>query len=214
MGLGRKPIWKCLDAKPDSTSAVKLCNSDGSDRERPVETKILQGSLDYRLGIRDSWGPFPGVELQWHLEAPTNPATMEFALNVALPAGPNFHHKLGGGWGIGAWADNSLFLEYAISKKMGLPLIFGNLRATWLATQIDEVMRDDFSKPLPSNQILIAQMGMGAFFQLPDWRVLPDFLIPQVNFTAPQLISGDYKFRGQDIPMLQWDLGLGIGWSF
>jgi hypothetical protein len=214
LGLGREPLWRCENASTDTSLTKKACNEDGTNREKIVRSEVFQGSLDYRLGIKDSFGPFPGFEIQWHLEAPTNPATMEFALNLALPASPSYHHKIGGGWGIGAWANNSLFMEYAISRQLGIPRFFGNIRVTYLATQIDEVLRDDFSKALPQDQILVLQSGMGAFFQLPKMIILPDFLIPQINLTLPQVPFGDQKFRRQDIPLMQWNMNFGLGWTF
>ncbi len=213
-GIGRQSIWECENGTVDSAGLKKVCNETGAGVEKVIQSQVTQGSFDYRLGLRNSWGPFPGAELQWHVEAPTHPATMEFALNLALPSGPSIHHKIGMGWGIGAWADNSAFAEYAISKQWGRPLFFGNLRATWLATQIDEVMREDFSHALPHNQIFIAQVGTGIFLKLPIVRVVPDFIIPQFNFTLPQVPIGSQKFRWEDIPLIQWNVNLGFGWNF
>lgn len=214
LGLGRQPLWRCENVPADSSKMKHVCNEDGTGRERIIKSSVLQGSLDYRLGVKDSWGPFPGLEVQWHLEAPTNPATMEFAMNLALPSGTKYRHKVGGGWGIGAWADNSFFMEYAISRQIGIPLFFLNLRSTYLATQIDEILRDDFSKALPRDQILITQTGFGAFFRLPKIMILPDFLIPQFNLTLPQVPFGNQKFHRKDIELVQWDMNFGFGWTF
>jgi hypothetical protein len=213
-GLGRQSLWTCENGTVDSSGLARTCNQDGTGKEKVIQSKVFQGSLDYRLGLRDTWGPFPGAEIEWHLEAPTNPATMEFVLNLALPAGSSFNHKIGGGWGIGAWADNSLFMEYALSRKWGAPLFFTNFRATWLATQIDEVMRQDFSQALPRNQILIGQAGMGMQLKLPSLIIVPDFLISQLNITYPQVPFGSRKFRRQDIALVQADLNFGLGWNF
>jgi hypothetical protein len=220
VGLGRQPQWTCAHYNSDSTGAAHACDEDGSGSEIARKSDVFKGSFNYRLGLKDHWGPFPGSELEWHVEAPTGPVTMEFAMNLALPTGnpaPDaqaFRHKLGAGWGIGAWADNSFFLEYAASRNVGLPRFFGNLRATYLATQISDVLGDDFSKPLPSHRVLIVQAGMGASFRIHDWPVVPDFLIPQLNVTLPQVPSGDQKFLRNDIPWAQWDLNLGLGWAF
>ncbi len=214
LGAGRQPLWTCRNYKPDSAAIKHTCNEDGSGTEQVGKSEIFKGSVDYRLGVRDEWGPFPGVELQWHLEAPTNPATMEFGLNLGLPSGPSFRHKFGAGWGVGAWADNSFFAEYAISKRLGIPLFFGNFRATWLATQIGEVLEGDFSSPLPSHRRLIWQTGFGFVIRFPDWIAAPDFIAPQLNLTLPQIPSGERKFRRVEIPLAQWDMNLGIGWTF
>lgn len=212
LGLGRQPLWRC-SAPADSTEP-RACNEDGSGAERITRTEALQASIDYRLGIADRIGPFPGAELQWHLEAPTNPATLEFSVNLGMPSWGGLRHMLGAGWGIGAWSDNSLFMEYAASRRLGLPLFFTNLRATFLATQLPRVLQDDFSRALPSERVLVVQSGFGARFPLPRWRMAPDFVIPQFNVTYPQLPAGDRVFRGRDIPPLQWDMNLGLGWDW
>lgn len=230
LGVGRQPLWTCSGFQADSTDASHACGD--STGETTGKSDLFKGSIDYRLGVKDVWGPFPGAELQWHLEAPTNPATMEFSFNLALPtlgggsggvgggkaAGegkdPEFRHKLGAGWGMGAWADNSFFLEYAASRNVGLPLFFGNLRATYLATQIGEVLDDDFSQPLPSDQVLVLQAALGVYFRLPAWFLAPDFVIPQFNVTLPQVPSGERMFRRGDIPLAQWDMNFGLGWDF
>ena len=213
LGAGRQPLWSCSPAPPDTGSVRLACNEDGSGTEKVSESFLFKGSVDYRLGIKNNLGPFPGVELEWHVEGPSNPATMEFGLNLGLPSPTSFRHKLGAGWGIGAWADNSFYLEYALSKNWGRTLAFGNARVTWLATQIGDVMSQNFADPLPSRQRLVLQSGLGLRFRLPNWKVVPDFVIPQVNLTWPQVPSGDQSFRGQDIPPLQWDANLGLGWS-
>jgi hypothetical protein len=212
LGLGRQPRWKC-SAPADSVSP-KACNEDGSGVEQVSQSDVPQASFDYRLGIANRLGPFPGAELQWHLEAPTNPASLEFGANLALPAWGGMRHMLGAGWGIGAWADNSWFLQYAASRRVGLPLFFANLRMTLLATQLPRVLKDDFARALPSDQVLVLQSGFGARFPLPHFPWAPDFLVPQFNLSYPQLPAGDRDFRRADIPALQWDMNLGLGWDW
>lgn len=214
VGIGRQPIWRCSEPLSDSAGARQACNENRSGAEEVVKSDMPKGSLDYRLGVRNQWGVFPGVELKWHFEVPTNPATMEFSMNLALPSRPSFKHALGTGWGIGAWADNTFFLEYAVSRKWGVPLFFGNFRTTWLATQIGEVMGEDFAKPFPSNQHLVFQTGLGMVLNLGDWLILPDYIVPHIILTVPQVPSGDRRFIPMDIPLAQWDANLGFGWTF
>lgn len=214
VGVGRQPYWRCSHPDDDTTGVRHACDEDGTGEETIRKSDVPKGSLDYRLGVRNAWGPFPGVELKWHLEVPTNPATMSFAMNLALPAGAAFKHAVGAGWGIGAWADNSFFLEYAVSRKLGIPLLFANLRATWLATQIGEVLGEDFAKPFPSNQHFVFQAGMGLVIRLGDWILLPDFVLPHFSLTFPQVPPGDRRFKPEDIPSSQWDANLGFGWTF
>ncbi len=211
-GMGRQPHWKC-SAAADSLNP-KACNEDGSGAESVSQSDVPQVSLDYRLGIAEKLGPFTGAELQWHLEAPTNPASLEFGANLGLPAWGAMRHMLGAGWGIGAWADNSFFIQYAASRRVGLPLFFGNLRLTLLATQLPRVLKDDFARALPSDQVLILQTGFGARFPLPRLPLAPDFVVPQFNIGYPQIPAGDRDFRRADIPPVQWDLNLGLGWDW
>jgi hypothetical protein len=213
LGAGRQPLWRCSRPQPDTLAFKQACNENDSGVERVRKTEVFKGSVDYRLGLRDRWGPFSGAELQWHMEVPTNPASMEFSLNLGLPAA-SFHHKIGAGWGIGAWADNSVFMEYAASKQLGAFMGFGNFRTTWLATQIGDVMGEEFAKPFPSNQHLVFQTGLGLSYFLPDWIIAPDFVVPYVSLTLPQVPSGDQKFKAADIPLEQWDVNLGMGWAF
>jgi hypothetical protein len=212
LGLGRQPRWEC--SAPADSLQPRACNEDGTGAEHARLSEGPQASFDYRVGIADRLGPFPGAELQWHLEAPTNPASLEFGANLGLPAWGAMRHMLGAGWGIGAWADNSLFLQYAASRRVGLPLFFGNLRATLLATQLPRVLKDDFSRALPSRRVLVLQSGFGARFALPKMPLAPDFLVPQFNVSYPQLPAGDRDFRRADIPPLQWDMNLGMGWDW
>ena len=214
LGAGRQPFWKCSRTDADSIASTVACNEDGSGKETITTSQIFKGSYDYRLGIRDPWGPFPGVEVEWHFEVPTNPATMEFAMNLGLPSAQNYHHKIGAGWGVGAWADNSFFAEYAASRSVGEHLGFTNLRATWLATQIVDVLGEDFAKPFPSNRHMVFQSAVGFLYRFPNWKVAPDFIIPQINLTLPTVPAGEQKFRPQDIPLLQWDMSLGLGWVY
>jgi hypothetical protein len=212
LGLGRQPRWSC--SAPADSIRPRACNEDGSGAERVLRSDVPQASLDYRLGVADRLGPLRGVELEWHLEAPTNPASLEFSLNLGLPAWGGFNHMAGAGWGIGAWSDNSLFLEYAASRRVGFPLFFANLRGTLLATQLPRVLKDDFARALPSERVLVLQSGFGASFPLPRWPLAPDRVIPHFNVTFPQVPAGDRDFRRADIPPVQWDMDLGLGWDW
>ncbi len=211
---GYQTLWRCADYQNDSATGKRLCNADASGQEKVTSLAIFKGGIDYRLGLRDHFGPFPGVELQWHLEVPTNPLSMEFALNLALPAPVSWHHALGLGWGVGAWAGNSYSLEYALSRNWGSWRPFGNMRATYLATQIGEVLEGNFSQPLPYHPRWVFQSGAGLRWEWPNWILAPDYVIPALNLTWPQIPSGEQKFKREDIPALQWDFHLGLGWGF
>ena len=95
----------------------------------PGETQITTGmgphrygkawlykySIDYSFGAMDTVIFFRGLQLGIHLEAPTNPGTLEFNGLLGLPAPSLFHQYVELGWGIGMWADNSLFAGYGLS---------------------------------------------------------------------------------------------------
>lgn len=177
-------------------------------------SNLAKGSFNYRFGVAEKLGPFPGVDLGWHLEIPTNPGTMEFDARLAFPAGKNeyIHHSLSGGWGIGMWADNTLFAEYAVSGKIRRSSLFLNIRTTYLATQFFKVFSEDIDKPFTHNQRLIYQAGAGFSYILPDIPVLPDFIIPQLIATWPQIPAG--SLPDDIIWDVQWNVNLGTGWRF
>src|SRR5688500_18016875 len=113
------------------------------------QVKIPKLSLGYRLGVRKAWGPFTGIEIGWHLEAPTNPGSAEFDMKFGLPGSGSgrFHHSLSGGWIVGAWSDNTFFGEYAASRAFGsgdsAHALYASYRYTRLATQPDDAFRSD-----------------------------------------------------------------------
>jgi len=213
LGGGRQVLWRCADYQNDSATGRRPCNQDQTGREKVEQSQIFKGSLDYRLGLKNEWKGFPGFEMQWHLEAPTNPLTMEFALQLGMPGPDVLRHALGAGWGTGAWAGNTFFLEYAVSLAHGRPKPFANFRLSYLATQIGDVLDGDFSKPLPYDPRWVAQGGIGFFYRFPDWTLFPDFIIPNLHLTWPQVPPGGQKFSREDISFLQWDIQLGMGWD-
>ncbi|MDB5103739.1 MAG: hypothetical protein JWP91_1428 [Fibrobacteres bacterium] len=179
-------------------------------------TSVSSYSIGYRLGILGQWGPFPGADMGLHLEAPTNPATGEFDLRLGLPvpAGIPFHHSLSAGWGIGFWADNSYFLEYAFSHAWGENDLFFNYRATRLATQIPDLADAVDERVFASERRLIHQASAGFRWELPDIAMLPDFLIPQAVLTYPLGPNGASKVPKELLDDRMWNVNLGMGWHF
>lgn len=172
-------------------------------------------SLGYRLGVRKQWGPLTGIELGWTLEAPTNPISLEFDLKVGLPSPKAWKvdHSLSGGWGIGMWADNSWFLEYAASKTLGNQTFYLGYRYTALATQPQD-LEDSFEEwKFAHRPRDIQQASLGWFFRLPEIAVIPDFLGPQVTVTTPMLtgLSDAIPSTDRDYDL---NLNLGFGWEF
>jgi hypothetical protein len=139
---------------------------------------------------------------------------MEFDMRLALPAANSktIHHSLSGGWGIGMWADNTLFAEYAVSGRIRRSALFLNLRATYLATQFFKVFSGNIDQPFIHNRRFIYQAGMGFSWRLPDIPILPDFIVPQLIATWPQIPAG--SLPDDIIWDVQWNANLGTGWRF
>jgi hypothetical protein len=180
-----------------------------------VTQTLPKFSLSYRLGVRGAWGPFTGVELGWQVEAPTNPATVEFDLKFGLPMPRKIPvvHSLSAGWGVGMWADNSYFLEYAASHAFGPNALYGNYRFTWLATQPEDIQTSFDTWKFRSYRQAINQCAFGFYWKWPDVVMLPDYVSPQVDFTFPIRAP----FGGADPSLLdayQMDFNLGFGWNF
>lgn len=213
--------------QPDSNGTIR-CHRwryDGSpampgDTVAPTqtETKLPKFSMGYRLGVRKEWGPFTGVELGWHLEAPTNPGSAEFDLKLGLPGSGSkrLHHSLSGGWIVGAWSDNSFFGEYAASRSFGsgdsAHAFYGSYRFTRLATQPEDAFNEDslvFS--FGSRTRFAHQATLGFHVRLPALPVLPDFLSPQVTVSSPRVPV--FESVLPEDPLLV-DFNLGFGWRF
>jgi hypothetical protein len=185
-----------------------------------VETSLPRFSLGYRLGVRGPWGPFTGVEMGWHLEAPTNPGSAEFDLKFGLPTAgaKRFFHTASGGWIVGMWSDNSFFGEYAASRAFGTGYdahaLYGSWRLTRLATQPDEVFVTDTTTGMPSfgtRRRWANQATVGFHVRLPAIPIIPDYLSPQATFSMPWVPVFE-SVRPEEDYLL--NLNLGFGWRF
>lgn len=184
-------------------------------------TLIKQSGYQYhaswRLGVRKEWGPFKGVELGWNLDAPTEPATLEFWGKLGLPgfADTNTAHSLTAGWGIGAWSDNSWWLQYSLSHGFGPLRPWIGSRVLWQGTRMDDVSSGT-GDTLASKRRWIGQAFGGASVKLPAMAVLPDWLALEGTWTlsgaAPGLLT-----RAQENEVASkgnFGIHLGMGWSF
>ncbi|MEO7424004.1 MAG: hypothetical protein ABI036_02390 [Fibrobacteria bacterium] len=192
--------------------------SQGPDTLQPESksSPISNGSIGYRLGIHDRFGPFTGAEIGLHLEAPTNPASAEFDLKLGLPLpqGIPYHHSLSAGWGIGAWADNSWFLEYAASRAFGGSDLFVNYRADYLSTQVGEITSKKVKNTFRRHPRWIHQAAFGFRWALPKIAVVPDFLIPQIGLNYPQAPVGESDVPAFVLDDRMWSFALGMGWGY
>ncbi len=172
-------------------------------------------SLSYRLGVRGPWGPFTGVEMGWLIEAPTNPGTVEFDLKLGLPFNAKYraHHSLSAGWGVGMWADNSYFLEYAASRDLGKHALYANYRFTWLATQPSDLDSSFNNWKFTSHRRYVNQAALGLYLKMPEWILVPDFFTPQIIFTFP-VVAPFTTIASERLEPYLMNFNLGFGWDF
>jgi hypothetical protein len=229
LGYGRAELYNI--GCPDGYSGVV---QDSVRRCRPEFTPMTSGSADtttipeelstqtlpkfslsYRLGVRGAWGPFTGVEMGWQIEAPTNPGTVEFDLKfgLPLPKGLKGHHSLSAGWGVGMWADNAWFGEYAASRDFGPHALYGSYRFTHMATQPAELDSSFNSWKFESHRRYAHQASFGFFYRMPDWAVLPDYLSPQVTFTFP-VTPAFFSIARSRLPGYVMNVNMGFGWNY
>jgi hypothetical protein len=176
---------------------------------------IPKFSVSYRLGVRGPWGPFTGVEMGWQIEAPTNPGTVEFDLKFGLPISKRLkaRHSLSAGWGVGMWADNSYFAEYAASRDFGSHALYGSYRFSYLATQPADLDSSFNNWKFTSHRRYIHQAALGFYLKLPDWIILPDYVTPQVNITFP-VVSPFVAIASERLDPYLVNFNLGFGWNF
>ena len=197
-----------VDGKPTYRETIR--------DKRTTVASSMKGSLGYRLGIAGTKGPIRGMEIGLHLEAPTQPASAEFDFKAGLPAPArlNIHHSLSVGWGIGLWADNSWFGEYALSRVLGPGDLFCGYRATWLASQTADLTGATDDRRFPSRRRLIHQADVGYMWNLPAIVVLPDFIAPLAVLTYPLAPAGSSSVPAFILDDHLWEFSLGMGWKF
>lgn len=186
---------------------------------KPILTKqeANQYHASWRLGVRKEWGPFKGVELGWNLDAPTEPATLEFWGKLGLPgfADTNTAHSLTAGWGIGSWSDNSWWLQYSLSHGFGPLRPWLGSRVLRQATRMDEVT-SGVGEKLVSKPRWIGQAFGGASVKMPKAIVLPDWLALEGTWTLSGAAAG-LTTRAQENEVASkgnFGIHLGMGWSF
>jgi hypothetical protein len=229
-GYGREKVYS--EACPDGYSHVDDAQgevrcarrnspvfsgiNDTATIPRVIESQTIpKFSVSYRLGVRGKWGPFSGVEMGWMVEALTNPATLEFDVKFGLPElrALNVRHSLSAGWGVGMWADNSYFAEYAASRSFGPHALYGSYRFTYLATQPPQLDSSFSNWKFTSHQRSIHQAALGMYFKLPDWTLVPDYITPQVNFSFP-VVAPFTEIASDKLEPVLTNFNFGFGWNF
>lgn len=199
-----------------STTVDTLGNAVYSNKDAiSINESIVNGSFSYRLGVSGKAGPFTGLELGMHIEAPTNPISGEFDLQMGLPA-PKIlsYHSLSLGWSIGAWADNSYFMEYAASRMLYASPVFLNIRETYLATQPGEQDSATTLRKFHSKRRWITQVNAGWKWNLPEIRIVPDFIVPELGLTFPLAPIGIDPIPEKYLKKSAWNFSFGFGWNF
>ncbi len=197
----------------DDTSRPDTFTTDPSLNK----TILPKFSLGYRIGVRDSWGPFTGVDIGFQFEAPSFYATALFDMRLGLPRLPikNVHHALGAGFLIGAWADNGYFGDYAISKSFGKNELYSSFRILYhntLITQMED-MAENFK--IPHKRRWVYQSALGGKWVLPELKIMPDFLTPQFTATFPTVhVTSDERGDNLYRKKIELKFNLGMGWDF
>ena len=184
--------------------------SDYTISYAPVERRTRSEphfGLNWRLGLLGPFGPFAGLEGGLQTEVATYPVSQEFHLALGLPGSDSlWAHSLLVGWGIGMWADNSCFLQYAASRRLGPVRGYGSLRATLQGTRFDM----DFEElRFQHDRTWDVQAAGGAKWTLAEIPVVPDWL--SVGFTVDLVHSG---YPTLDEFKERQPVGLGTAWTF
>ena len=215
LGMASIPVTTCEGKAKRGSDGFVVC----------PEAKLQTGPLPsytWSLGVREKWGPFTGVEIGWMAEAL---GTIDFNAKLGLPGfkeHPAWHHAIMTGWGLGNWADNTLFLEYAISwyAKKRL-LLYTNARGSHVATslkdlELSDLETDDKSNVFKHHQRWLLQNTWGVRIGPFDVPVLPKFYDVNVHMGTPKLMfpggvpSKDVVKDGY--PSMYTAIGMGLTW--
>jgi len=177
-------------------------------------------SYIWRLGVRHQWGPFTGVDIGWQLEFP---GTLDFDARFGLrhPSEVAWKHSISLGWGIGNWADNSWFAEYAWSYPLRYSMLFYiNARETYLATLLADLRpakgsgRDNF---FGHQRRFLHQLSAGIKLGPIDVFLLPDYVHLNGFISYPRLLLDgglpDRDMMREGYSMVNWRFNLGLEWQ-
>ena len=214
-GLAWIPVTNCYEPSGRNADGFNVCH----DYE---QENIPLPSYTWSLGVRDQWGPFPGAELGWMVEAL---GTIDFNANLGLPGfenHPKWRHAIMAGWGIGNWADNTLFLEYAISFRPETSwLLYTNFRTSYVATSLNDLELSDQSNSNDKNVFLSHQRWLfqntwGVRVGPIKVRILPKYYDLNVHMGAPKIMfPGGVPSQAlvkNGYPSMYMALGMGLSW--
>lgn len=228
LGAGRFQEFTCPDGtyEDEDDRGFSRCYSGFGSEEttaKDVPPKIRtrpipMASLAYRVGVRRQWGPLTGFEIGWHIEAPNSPVSVEFDAKAGLPTGKlpeDFAHSLSLGWGIGLWADNTWFAEYALSREYGPAVPFANFRLSYLATPLEAHYDFDETRQFRHEREWLFQTTWGGSLSIGEVAVLPDLITPFLTLTAPAAPTAvEGRIRREHWRAVAFQFGLGLEWRF
>lgn len=221
-GMTRGPLYTCDgDTKKDKNGYSHCIPEDQSydDYYFYSESNVPAFSTGWRLGVREKWGPITGVDFGYHIEFP---GTLDFDVRLGLPHrwGAKFFHNISAGWGLGAWADNNWFAEYALGfQAFDNYLFYGNFRETWLSTQLIDLVltTDDTGNVFKHTRSFMHQLNLGVrinYAAITSW--FPTYLHVNVNYTYPNLMLLGVRFptdQSIDASKVNSRINLGLEWK-
>ncbi len=194
------------DRKPNTK---KCLEAEGEEIDETYEPQV---SRKFRLGVRDNWGPFPGLDIGYSFEALGG---VEFDGRLALPyVIEELNHSISAGWVIGNWADNTLFMEYAFSKDFLATNLYINIRESYVATQTYDLDIDGGEDDVfIHNQKWVTQLGFGMRYEGTRRFLLPNIFYAHGTITAPAFSFVD-RIEGDMKPVYQFSPSVGVGWTY
>ncbi len=199
----------------DSEGRARCERQEWGTQEFPIISR------SFRVGLRDSWGPFTGVEAGYQIEIPS---TIDFDLRLGLPVIPlsskyALKHAVGAGWGIGGPTDNTWFIDYALSSALHSNLtLYTNFRVSYLATQFGDTYLSDSPEDdgslFKSHQRFYYQTGVGIEVRLPEIFMIPDQLHLQYMISTPVLAMPGQPNTHGEAGSFQTQINWGVGWHY
>lgn len=203
-----------------STIEQIICTEreSGNSCQRFSKQDIPNLSRSFRLGVRDEWGIFPGVDAGYQMESNL---VLEFDIRLAMPHlfiyGEEFNHAVGLGWGVGFWPDNTYFVDYVLSKQWTNKTLYLSTRQSWLATQLSDFGVDNGEENEDiyiHNRRWLQQYGLGFEYTMGEVWLLPDQFHIQVLATGPYVAYIGSETPNENPFNFNTQLNFGLGWHF
>lgn len=216
-GLATNRVYNCDDYNEDT----KKC-------ERTSGIDFYQPAISWRLGVREKWGPLTGVDIGWAIEFP---GTLEFDSRFGLPTNSNdWQHNMAVGWGIGNWADNTWYSEYAVSintvnfgktdwDSSAHLTLWANYRLSWMATllldlEMNDLENDEDPSVFKSDKRFLNQWSTG--IRLGPFK---NYFLPSVFEFGYHIYSPTYMLTGSYLkdsqkPLPNYGSAFSIGFTW